>query len=139
MGTIVSGRGVAHAWIDSWNRHDSAAVAANLTEQGTYADPATGGPQGRGDLAAYAEVYFEAFPDLRFEIVRIVDGGGAVVVQWVVRGTFTGRLGELQPNGALITVPGVDVVVVDGDHIVSVEAYWDQLAFHEQVAREEEG
>jgi predicted ester cyclase len=82
MGTIVSGRGVAHAWIDSWNRHDSAAVAANLTEQGTYADPATGGPQGRGDLAAYAEVYFEAFPDLRFEIVRIVDGGGAVVVQW---------------------------------------------------------
>ena len=77
---------------------------------------------------------FAAFPDLSFEITTATVGVERIIVEWVMRGTNEGSLGgALPPTGQAIALPGVDVVVLDGDAIASVQGYFDQKTFLEQL------
>jgi steroid delta-isomerase-like uncharacterized protein len=134
METKVRPTEVATHWIDCWSRHDTADIAACLTKGGSYTDPASGGPIAGQQLRDYAQVYFTASPDIVFDILEVVDGGnGVVAVEWLGRGTFTGPLGEVQPNGRAFTVPGCDVLTIEGDAIRSAHVFWDQLNFQRQL------
>jgi steroid delta-isomerase-like uncharacterized protein len=133
MATITRATDIATAWVDGWNRHDPAAITACLTAGGTYVDPAPPPISGEA-LAGYASVYFQAFPDLVFDTLNLVDGGsGVVALHWRARGTHNGPLGEVAPTGKVLSLSGVDIITVDGDHIRSVEGYWDQLGFQQQL------
>jgi steroid delta-isomerase-like uncharacterized protein len=133
MATITRATDITTTWVDCWNRHDPTAIAACLTEGGTYTDPATPPVSGEA-LSSYAAVYFQAFPDLVFDTLNIVDGGGGVaVLHWRARGTFTGPLGEIAPTGNALSLSGVDVITVEGDHIRTVEGYWDQVTLRQQM------
>ena len=58
-------------YFDSWNSHDPQLVVAALTDGGTYEDPTTGGPISGDALAANVAGVYDAFPDVRFEIVSL--------------------------------------------------------------------
>jgi len=133
MATVTQATDITTHWVTSWNRHDPSAIVACLAEGGTYTDPATPAISGEA-LAGYAATYFQAFPDLVFDTLNIVDGGaGVTVLHWRARGTFTGPLGEVAPTGNALSISGVDVITVEGDHIRSVEGYWDQVTLREQM------
>ena len=68
----------------AWNARDGDAVAASLTEGGTYEDPTTGGPLTGDALAANVDGLAVGFPDLHFDVVS-VDPTSDVTVdeQWL--------------------------------------------------------
>jgi len=133
MATVTRGTDITTAWIDCWNRHDAPGILACLGEGGTYADPATAPISGEA-LSGYAAAYFQAFPDLVFDTLSIIDGGaGVVALHWRARGTFTGPLGETAPTGNAVSLSGVDIIEIEGDHIRSVTGYWDQVTLREQM------
>lgn len=125
---------VARRYFDSWNERNPAAIAACFREDGTYLDPATGGPLTGEAISRYAGDLFAAFPDVSFEVVTAAPAGsGMVAAQWMMRGTNTGPLFGGQPTNRRVTLAGADFIVVEGDRIRSVTGYFDQKAFAEQL------
>jgi steroid delta-isomerase-like uncharacterized protein len=125
---------VARAYFDAWNRRDPAAIVALFAEGGTYHDPSLPQPLAGPAIAGYAGGLFAAFPDLTFETPSIVAGGdGLVAAQWLMRGTNAGPLLGLPPTGREVGLPGADFIRVEGDRIRSVQGYFDQQAFNQQL------
>jgi steroid delta-isomerase-like uncharacterized protein len=125
---------VARHYFNAWNRHDPTAILATFAEGGSYSDPTTGGALRGEAIAAYAGGLFAVFPDLSFEIVSAgATDPRTVAAQWVMRGTQSGPMSGLPPSGRAIELPGSDFIVVEGDRIRSVQGYFDQKAFLEQL------
>ena len=119
----------AQRYFDAWNRHDSGAIVATFAETGTYADPVTPGPLTGAAIGAYAQGLWDAFPDLSFDIVSIMENAsGQVSAEWVMKGTNTGPFNGLPPTGAAVVLPGADFIRVDDGKILSVQGYFDSGA-----------
>jgi steroid delta-isomerase-like uncharacterized protein len=124
---------VAQTYFDAWNRRDPAAIVATFAEDGTYSDPTVPTLTGLA-MIGYTSGLFAAFPDLSFEIVNAAQTGNhTVAAQWMMRGTNTGPLAGNPPTGKAVTLPGADFITVEGDKIRSVQGYFDQKAFLEQL------
>lgn len=124
---------IAQYYFDAWNRRDPAAIVATFVEGGTYSDPTVPALTGSA-LAAHASGFFAAFPDLAFEIVSAAQTGDhTIAAQWMMHGTNTGPLVGGPPTGKAVALPGADFITVDGDKIHSVQGYFDQKAFLEQL------
>ena len=125
---------VAQGYFDAWNQQDPAEIAATFAAGGTYADPATVQPLSGKAIAEYTSSLFTAFPDLSFEVVSAnLAGETTVAAQWLMRGTNTGPFGGGPPTGKSVELPGADFIAVDGDKIRSVQGYFDQRTFVEQL------
>jgi steroid delta-isomerase-like uncharacterized protein len=125
---------VAYGYFGAWNRHDPEAIAAAFTEGGTYSDPTTGRPLTGSEIAQYAARLFRAFPDLAFAPVgEILAGPGRIAAEWTMRGTNTGPFGDMPPTGRAVTLPGADFITIQGDRVRSVQGYFDQRTFSEQL------
>lgn len=124
---------IAQHYFDAWNQRDPAAIVATFAEGGTYSDPTVPALTGSA-LATYTSGLFAAFPDLSFEIVSAAQTGDhAIAAQWMMRGTNTGPLAGGPPTGKAVALPGADFITVDGDKIRSVQGYFDQKTFLEQL------
>ena len=131
---------IAQHYFDAWNQRDPAAIVATFAEGGTYSDPTVPALTGSA-LATHTSGLFAAFPDLSFEIVSAAETGGkspglschTIAAQWMMRGTNTGPLVGGPPTGKTVALPGADFITVDGDKIRSVQGYFDQKAFLEQL------
>jgi len=73
------------------------------------------------------------FPDLRFEIDRIVAHGDDVAASWVMRGTNTGPLADRPPTGRSIAVRGMTIYRFDGERIVGHHQVVDRLSVAQQL------
>ena len=125
---------VAQRYFDAWNSRDPSAIVATFTEGGTYNDPTSGGTLTGQALAEYTSGLFSAFPDLSFEIVSAAPAGdGMVAAQWLMKGTNSGSFAGLPPTGQSVALPGADFIVVEGDKVRSVQGYFDQKTFVEQL------
>jgi steroid delta-isomerase-like uncharacterized protein len=124
---------VARQYIDAWNSRSPAAINGMFVDGGTYTDPATGGPLTGSAIGNFAGGLFDSFPDLGFEIISNADTASGVVLEWIMRGTNTGALRSSPPTGARIAMPGIDVIRVSGDKIVSLRGYFDRQTMLEQL------
>jgi steroid delta-isomerase-like uncharacterized protein len=121
-------------YFEAWNGRDADGVLRSLAPDGSYNDPTAGGPL-RGDaLHAYVSGLFAAFLDLTFDVSTVTSRDERTIVEWLMRGTHLGSLESgLPPTGNAIALPGVDVFTLRGDAIESVQGYFDQKTFLEQL------
>jgi predicted ester cyclase len=86
-------------------------------------------------IGDFAKSVFAAFPDMSLEVISIGDtGGGLVALQWVLRGTNTGKLGGGTPaTGRRVTLPRASFVQVEGDKIRSERTYHNRQIVDEQL------
>lgn len=81
----------------------------------------------------FAEM-FTALPDYQMEIEQVIADSDAVAVRWRSTGTFDGGPFQgIQPSGRRVEIRGVDVIEVDGEHIVRNTIYYDGASFARQV------
>jgi steroid delta-isomerase-like uncharacterized protein len=125
---------VAERYLEAWNSHEGAAVAAIVS--GTYHDPTLAAPIAGADLATYVDTLCAAFPDLRFEHdgAPVVDGA-RVVAAWHMKGTNDGAAlpSAPAPTGGTIDLAGIDVFAIADGKVASVQGYFDQKTFVEQL------
>ena len=125
---------IAQSYFEAWNRHDSTAIVALFTEDGTYRDPVVASGLTGSAIADYASGLFTAFPNLAFEVVSSTPmGDGTVAAQWLMRGTNTGSFGGAPPTGRTVALPGADFITVGGEQICAVQGYFDQKTLVEQL------
>jgi steroid delta-isomerase-like uncharacterized protein len=124
---------VARRYIEAWNTRSPAAINAMFLEGGTYTDPVSKGTLTGAAIGGFAEGLFAAFPDLSFDITSNGETTAGVVLEWTMRGTNTGSLSGLPPTGARIAQPGIDVIRVSGDKVLSVRGYFDRQTMLDQL------
>jgi steroid delta-isomerase-like uncharacterized protein len=77
---------------------------------------------------------FTAVPDLEttYEVVATTDD--TVVVEWRMRGHFTGGAFQgIEPNGREVELRGIDKMRIENDRIAQNTAYYDGMNFARQV------
>jgi steroid delta-isomerase-like uncharacterized protein len=119
---------VFQSYAAAWNRQDADGIVATFAEGGTYCDPTTPGPLTGAAIGEYARGLWSAFPDLSFEMGRMIEGDGVISVEWVMRGVNTGSLMGLPPTGRAIETRGADFAVVEDGKLRSVHGYFDSAA-----------
>ena len=74
-------------------------------------------------LADMLRAYFVAFPDLRHEVVDVVEAGETIAVELRIDGTHAGTMhtpnGPIPPTGRRVAWESVDLVKVADGRIVS--------------------
>jgi predicted ester cyclase len=90
--------------------------------------------RGANEIAAVFEGTFAALPDLRIEIVELVEQGENVFARWHLTGTHTGAPWEgIAPTGKRVELDGIDHFVVRDGRVISNFVVFDQLQFARAV------
>jgi steroid delta-isomerase-like uncharacterized protein len=103
---------------EAFNRHDVDAVMSAMTEDCVFenTNPAPDGKryQGRAEVRAFWERFFQNYPDALFEAEEMFAAGDRCVVRWIYRRTRDGQPWHLR---------GVDVFRVRDGKVAEKLAY----------------
>jgi steroid delta-isomerase-like uncharacterized protein len=124
-----------HTYLEAWNAHDGAAVAAYMAEGATYEDLTLHEKHvGVADIAAFVNGMAPAFSsDYRFETTSFQQSGDSYAAEWRLTGTHDGTEGPMPPTGKQFDIPGVSVGRLEGGKIKQNRDYWDMATFLGQI------
>ena len=131
---MLSDTEIVQVYFDAWNDHNTKAILETFTEDGIYSDP-VGGKNLSGQVYSdYAASLFSAFPDLKLELIaNTVASNGMVTAPWLLFGTHQGPVGDIQPTGRAISLPGCDFITVQDGKIKEVRGYFDPEYLFNQI------
>ena len=106
--------------VDGMVSHYSPEVVVDFIGQGIYRGP--------DELREFFRGLFAAIPDCEMLVERVVGGDGVAVVEWRLRGNFSGgELFGIEATGKWIEQRGCDVIEVADDLITRNTAYQDGM------------
>ena len=111
---------------EAWNSHDMEKVLSFYSPEYIADDVGQASLlRGHEGLRAMLEMYWVAFPDLRFAVTDVVIQDSRVAIVWVAEGTHQGPIMNIPPTGHRVEVRGVSIIdVVDG-LVVRGQYIWD--------------
>jgi steroid delta-isomerase-like uncharacterized protein len=129
--------GVSNAELIRWsfdqlNRHDVSALRQLWTADSVERFPDRT-CRGTDEIAGYLEDTFAAVPDIRFEVISIVEQGDDVFAQWRLTGTHTGPVQGIEGTGKSISLDGIDHFVLRDGKVVSSFVVFDQMQYSRQI------
>jgi steroid delta-isomerase-like uncharacterized protein len=121
--------------VESWNAHDPDAVARCYASDAVSRDITLTEPlHGRVAIRNAAAMYMMAFPDIRFDIRRIVCDRNVICEEWRASGTHEGALMGLEPTHRRGTTLGCNVIQAGDDGLIHSETtYWDAAGLYRQL------
>ena len=81
--------------------------------------------EGRAAIAAHVQAYLDAVPDCVLDIRGSFETNGVTTLEWTYRGTHTGDIPGFPAQGETIDLPGVSVLVMEGELVKEERVYWD--------------
>ena len=121
---------IAAAYIDAWNRHDSAAIDTLLAPDGKHEDmPSATAATGPSEVRGLMRDFIMSQPDYIWRVTDIIDGDTKAAVIWTWESTFTGP----DPSGKKVTNyhvrgSGTSVVDVESGKIKRMRNYYDEAS-----------
>ena len=125
---------VARSYFDALAAHDAQRMASHWDAEGIEDLITFGIFRGPDEVRGFFDELFAAIPDAEFTVDRVIADDRHAVVQWRMRGNFSGgRFQGLDAVGKTVTMRGCDVVEVEDGRIVRNTAYSDGLDFARQI------
>ena len=126
---------VAKAYFAAINAHDIEAAAghwAHGAEDVLHGQRTFVGPDG---IRSFLRELFGAIPDARLDVHDVTTEADRCAIRYTLRGTFAGphAWAGIEPTGARLEIPGVDVFVVADEKIVRNDAYVDGMTVARQM------
>lgn len=121
---------------DLLNRQGSEALAGVYADDAWFFNAAVPVPlQGRAAIAGYVDQVRTTFPDLRYDVLRVIAEGDRAVVHWRMSGTHTGEglTPGLPPTGGPIEATGMDWILFRDGRIVEERSEWDVFRVMQQL------
>lgn len=100
----------AEEWIAAWNSHDLNAILPHYTEDVQFTSPfivrlmnePTGTIQGKDKLRPYFEKGLQAYPELKFELMQVLEGVSSVTLYYKsVKGLMSAEVMFLNEKGLI--------------------------------------
>jgi uncharacterized protein (TIGR02246 family) len=103
---------------DAWHAHDAAALASDHAMDAVVISPTGGVLEGRAEIERIYQVWFTAFPDLRFADRDLLIDGDRVVQIMTIVGTHAGDFFSLPASGRRVQAVCAFVYTLKGNQIV---------------------
>lgn len=111
---------------EAWNSHDIEKVLNFYSSEYIGDDIGRASLlRGHEGLRAMLDVYWKAFPDLKFAVKDVVIQDSRVAIVWVAEGTHQGTIMNIPPTGHKVEVRGMSVIDVEDGLIVRGQYIWD--------------
>ena len=122
-------------YLDAWNSHDGAKVAAFMAPDATYEDLALGViHEGREAIKAFVDEAEQFSKDYTFTSVSEQASGDRYAFEWEMAGTNTGEGGGLPATNKSYRIRGVSIGRLDPDgKIEENRDYWNMVDYLTQV------
>jgi len=102
----------------AWQAHDAAALASDHALDAVVVSPTGGVLEGRVEIQRIYQVWFTAFPDLRFTDRDLLIDDHRVVLIMTVAGTHAGDFFGVPASGRHVQAVCAFVYTLKDDHIV---------------------
>jgi len=123
-------RAFAERYTAAWCSQDAARVAAFFQPNGSLTVNAGAPAVGRDAIAASAQGFMTAFPDLKVLLDDLLVNGDRAVYRWTLVGTNTGPGG----TGHLVRISGFEVWQLGSDGLVAESrGHFDSAAYQRQI------
>lgn len=97
---VDSGTTIVQAYVDAWNRHDSAAIDTLLAPNAIHEDFAQNfRGEGSAEIVQFMRRTVTAEPDLKWQVTNSFEEGRYVALEWTWTATYTGP----DPTGKPVT------------------------------------
>ncbi|MBW3622468.1 MAG: ester cyclase [Armatimonadetes bacterium] len=121
--------------IDAYNRHDLEGFARRHSEEMVTVAPAAPPLRGLQTLRASLPQEWQAFPDAKIEVKRIVGDDRQVAVELVWTGTYRRDLEGLPPaDGQTLRLSQMGVYTVRNGRVTSLRSYYNPEDLTRQLA-----
>lgn len=120
-----------HRYYEALNRGDWVAWEACVSEHLDHHTPHM--PPGRMMFQHVLRTFLVGFPDLRHEILEIVEGETMVAVYTRSQGTHQGTFLGHPPTGATFTADAIEMLTIHEGRIVARRAVFDTLGMLQQL------
>ena len=113
-------------WLNAWNCHDVEMLltfydknfgSEIVSEDYSYHD--------HHSVEEMAQRFFNAFPDLHFELKETIEQGDKVSMLWVGSGTHKGTYNHIPPTGKRLEVNGTSFLELKNGKIIKATFLWD--------------
>jgi steroid delta-isomerase-like uncharacterized protein len=116
-----------------WSRNMDQLLAV-FTDDVIYEDNPLGSTfRGKEELRAFAQGFFNAFPDLKAVITSTVVSGDRAASEWRFTGTQTGDLSGMPASNKQMDLRGVSIYEFEGGKIKRKIDYWDMATMLKQL------
>ena len=132
----MTNRELVTAWFDQvWNNADEAAIDRMMAPGAKFHGLTPDGSPvvGPAGFQPFHRQMRQAFPDIRFELRKIISEGDQVAVHCVVTGTHTGPGLGPQSTGAAVRVEGMAVATVRDGRIAEGWNFFDFMTLYQKV------
>lgn len=125
---------VAQSYFAAIAERDAAQMASHWHPEGIEDLTTFGIFRGPDEIRGFFDELFAAIPDAEMIVDRIVSDDRHAVVQWRMRGNFTGgRFQGLDAPGKYVEMRGCDVLEIEDGRITRNTAYSDGIDFARQI------
>lgn len=111
---------------EAWNSHDIENVLRYYSRECIGDDVGQASPlRGHDGLRQLLQTYWQAFPDLAFNVTNTIVEGYRLAIVWVAEGTHLGPIMNIPPTGRRLEIRGVSILEVRDGLIVRSQYIWD--------------
>ncbi len=125
---------IVHELSAMWNSKDVDRIEDLFASDAVHEDM-TSGVKLRG-VSAIRDLFtgtWQAIPDVRTEVGRVICQDEWVSWEWTMTATHTGDFPNLPATGRAFSIEGVSVIRISGGKVLSQRDYYDQASFLRQV------
>ncbi|HEX6746958.1 MAG TPA: ester cyclase [Longimicrobium sp.] len=83
--------------------------------------------------AAFARVFYAAFPDIHHTLDEVVATDDGAAVRFTLRGTHTGDFMGIAPTGRAITVSAIVLLAIADGRVARLRAIFDRFGLMQQI------
>lgn len=117
-------------YTEAWCSQDAARVAAFFAEDGSLTVNGGAPAAGRAAIAASAQGFMTAFPDLVVSMDSIDVEGDHVLYRWTLTGTNTGPGG----TGKAVRISGYEAWTIGADGLIATSlGHFDEVEYQRQL------
>ena len=134
MGELES---AVRAVLDIANTHDLDRFFREVADDVTFVNPVTGTSDKAG-MRGFHDAFFSAFPDIHYQVNRVITSGDSAMVECNVTGTNTGDFMGMPATHRAMNVRAAFVVDMKDGKVKEWHTYFDQVQLQKQLGLIEE-
>lgn len=116
-----------------WHKHNLEAVDELIAGNYLLHNPQGEDITGRDGFRQLANNQITAVPDVHFTIENMIGEGDYVAVQYTATGTFTNKMGDIEPTGKKFVQTQAIIYRLEGGKQAETWVYRDMLLMYQQL------
>jgi len=114
--------------------HNVAGMLSCFDDEMEWLDvPMEASYRGKAEISAFLDSLFDAFPDLDYQLTRMVTRGDNVVAQFQMRGTHQNTFYGLPGTQATVEIPCLSMISMRDGKMLSDHCYFDNAMILRQM------